>query len=84
MSINIKNREAESLLDELKRLTGRGTSSIVLDLLRREAALQRRLRNQGRLERQIRGLARRYAKRAGAGAPPHEAVIGYDENGLPE
>ena len=36
MSINIKNREAEALLAELKRRTGRGATDLLLELLRRE------------------------------------------------
>jgi hypothetical protein len=36
MSINIKNKEAERLLSEIKQKTGKGTSQVVLDLLRAE------------------------------------------------
>ncbi len=36
MSINIKNKEAERLLAELKARTGRGTTDLLLDLLRQE------------------------------------------------
>ena len=36
MSINIKNKEAERLLAEIKARTGRGTTDLLLDLLRRE------------------------------------------------
>lgn len=38
MSINVKNREAEALLEELKRRSGKGTTDLLLDLLRREKA----------------------------------------------
>ena len=38
MSINIKNKEAERLLAEIKQKTGKGTSQIVLELLRDERA----------------------------------------------
>jgi hypothetical protein len=38
VSINIKNKEAERLLAEIKQKTGRGTTDLLLDLLRRERA----------------------------------------------
>jgi hypothetical protein len=36
VSINIKNKEAEHLLAVLKDVTGKGTSQLILDLLRAE------------------------------------------------
>jgi hypothetical protein len=41
MSINIKNREAEALLGEIKVATGKGTTELLLELLRTEAGRQR-------------------------------------------
>ncbi len=38
MSINVKNPEAEHLVDELKRRSGKDTTDLLLDLLRREQA----------------------------------------------
>jgi hypothetical protein len=55
MSVNIKNREVETLLAELKQATGLGVSRIVLDLLRREADRVRRQRSVGVRRRRIVG-----------------------------
>ncbi len=59
MSINLKNREAEVLLAELKAATGKGTSQIVLELLRREAARQRRQAQLEERREKIKALAER-------------------------
>ena len=42
MAINLKNREAEQLLNALSRRTSLGKTKIVLDLLRAESARQER------------------------------------------
>ncbi len=83
MSVNIKNREVESLLAEIKSATGKGTSRIVLDLLRREAARLRRARGTGDRRREIEEITRRYSGRLPGHPASPEAIIGYDENGLP-
>ena len=36
MSIDVKNEEAERLVAELTKKTGKGTTDLLLDLLRRE------------------------------------------------
>lgn len=84
MSINIKNREAEALLAEVKRATGKGTSRIVLELLRREAARLRRQREVGARRRRIEAISRRYSARLPARPDSPEALVGYDRSGLPE
>lgn len=85
MSINVKNPEAEYLVDELKRRTGKDTTDLLLDLLRRE---------QARLDE---GVGQRIAKaRADTHAlverwnslpivdpRPIDEIVAYDENGLP-
>lgn len=83
MSVNIKNREVEALLAEIKKATGKGTSGIVLELLRREAARLRRLRSVGQRRRRIERIARRYSARLPARPATPEAIVGYDEDGLP-
>ena len=83
MSVNIKNREVESLLAEIKSATGKGTSRIVLDLLRREAARLRRARGTDDRRREIVEITRRYSGRLPAQPASPEAIVGYDENGLP-
>lgn len=84
MTVSIKNREAEALLAEIEAATGKGTSRIVLELLRDEA---RRLRRAGDVDlrrREIEEITRRYSTRLPARLPPPEAITGYDEWGLPE
>lgn len=83
VSINLKNREAEALLAELKAATGKGTSQIVLELLRKEAARQRRQAQVGARRKQIRKLAERYSARLPPDIATPDEIIGYDENGLP-
>jgi len=84
MSINIKNREAEALIAEIKTATGKGTSQIVVDLLRTEASRLRRIRDIERRRRRIKELARRYSARLPENPLSPDEIIGYDENGLPK
>jgi hypothetical protein len=85
MSINVKNAEAERLLAELKERTGRGTTDLLLDLLRREKA---------RLERDVEAEVARavedtlWLQETWSALPvidprPLGELIQYDENGLP-
>lgn len=83
MSINLKNREAEALLAELKAATGKGTSQIVLELLRKEAARQRRQNQLEERRQKIKKLAERYSARLQSNAATPDEIIGYDDNGLP-
>jgi hypothetical protein len=85
MSINIKNKEAESLLSELKARTGRGTTDLLLELLRQEKA---RL-DQG-FDREVadalesaRILRENWHKRPLVDPRPVDEILDYDENGLP-
>ena len=84
MSINIKNREAETLLGEIKAATGKGTTELLLELLRAEAGRQRRVRNIDERRRKLREICREAAAKLPANPPTPEEIIGYDENGLPE
>ena len=83
MPINIRNREVEQLVEELRQETGRGITEIVLDLLRREVARTRRLRDVDERRRRIESLAARYRARLPAQTETPEVIIGYDEHGLP-
>jgi hypothetical protein len=85
MSINIKNREAEELLAELKRRTGRGTTDLLLDLLRKEKA---RVDERQRAEMAAGLESAKTLQDAWRSLPaldprPLDEVIDYDENGLP-
>ena len=83
MSVNIKNREVEVLLGEIKAVTGKGTSRIVLELLRKEAERLRRARGIDDRRRRIEEIARRYSARLPARPAPPDEILGYDEHGLP-
>jgi hypothetical protein len=85
VSINIKNKEAERLLSEIKRKTGKGTSQVVLDLLRDEHS--RLTEDENRLVAEdLKWLEEWRAKIAAErrpDAPPIDEILQWDENGLP-
>jgi antitoxin VapB len=83
MAINIKNREAEALLAEIREATGKGTSQIVRELAQAEAQRLRRLRDIDERRRQIDEITRRAAAKIPPDAPTPDEIIGYDEHGLP-
>ena len=85
MSINVKNPEAEQLVAELKRHTGKGTTDFLLDLLRREKArveaeVQRRIASGLEADRR---LQEAWARLPVIDPRPLEEIVEYDENGLP-
>ena len=89
MSINIKNKEADRLLAELKKSTGKGASELILELLRAEQARLAARKPVAEEERIKRALeATREVQRLWRESPvidprtPDE-ILGYDENGLP-
>jgi hypothetical protein len=87
VSINIKNKEAERLLAELKARTGRGTTDLLLDLLRQEH--ERLTRDEARERRVQDGLEADQRFRESWNARPLvdprpiEEILAYDEDGLP-
>jgi hypothetical protein len=83
MAISIKNREAESLLQEIQAVTKRGKSQIVLDLLRHEVARLRRSHQFESRRQKLESIAERYAARLPQPSPLPDEIIGYDEKGLP-
>jgi antitoxin VapB len=83
MAISIKNREAETLLQEIQAVTKRGKSQIVLDLLRHEVARLRRSHQFESRRQKLESIAERYAARLPQPSPSPDEIIGYDDNGLP-
>jgi hypothetical protein len=85
MSINIKNKEADRLLSEIKQKTGKGTSQVVLDLLRAEhRRLDEKLRKQ--VAEDVEWLKQLRAKIQAEklpDAPPIDEILQWDEDGLP-
>jgi antitoxin VapB len=90
MSINIKNKEADRLLAELKNVTGKGASELVLDLLRKEHARVAAERpppvNEAEFERILaatREMQRLWRESPVVDPRSPDEILGYDENGLP-
>jgi len=83
MPVNIKNREVETLLAEIKAVTGKGASRIVLELLRKEAQRLLRARGTDGRRRKINEITRRYSARLPSHPVPAEEIVAYDEDGLP-
>jgi hypothetical protein len=89
MSINIKNKEAEALVAELKARTGKGTTDLLLDLLRREKDRlegDRRAAEERRIEQALaamRKLQDTWSKLPVIDPRPIEEILQFDEDGLP-
>jgi antitoxin VapB len=85
MSINIKNKEAEALVAELKARTGKGTTDLLLELLRRERD-RLKLMEHDEVQRALDDL--RWLQETWRSLPvvdprtPDE-ILQFDENGLP-
>jgi len=82
-SINIKNEEAASLVAELTAATGKGTTELILELLRHEAGSRRRFSNLPKRRKRIDAILRRARKKISKDAPPTEQLIQFDRHGLP-
>lgn len=83
MSINIKNREAELLLNRLTRARGKGKSELVLELLRQEASRQALLGDLAARKKKLDALTKRFARKAAADTRSIDELLGYGEDGLP-
>lgn len=85
MSLNIKNREAYDLANELARLTGQSLTAVVLDALRKQ---RKQVQQQQQKEKQVQELmaiAKRCAThiRRPVTALEHGDML-YDESGMPQ
>lgn len=85
MSINIKNREAQALVAELKAKTGQGATDLLLGLLRGEKA---RLDQDAGREIQEGFASARRLQEAWRALPvldsrPPDEILSYDKDGLP-
>jgi len=79
MAVDIKDRETEALLDEIRAATGREVGDVLRDLVRQEAERIRREREfQERLARPGE-ISRRAAAKIPKDAPSPDEIIGYDE-----
>ena len=82
-SINIKNEEAASLVAELTAATGKGTTELILELLRHEAESRRRFSKLPKRRNRIDAILRRARKKIPKDAPPTGQLIQFDRHGLP-
>ena len=83
-SINIKNDEAAALIAELTAETGKGTTELILQLLRQEAEHRRKLLDPGKRRKRVDAIIRSAGRKIAKAAPRTEALIRYDRNGLPK
>lgn len=79
MAVNIKNQRVEELLNQLRQITGQGSTEIVREALEVALQRQRQLRRQQRLQAELETLQ----QQASAVAQPFAAESLYDEQGLP-
>ena len=83
-SINIKNDEVAALMAELTAATGKGTTELILELLRQEAEHRRKFLDLDNRRKRINAIVRRARRKIAKNAPVTEALVEYDRNGLPK
>jgi hypothetical protein len=79
MAVNIKSARVDELLEQLRTLTGKGTTAIVRQALEQELQRQRRLRRSARLGNELSTLQ----ESASASARSFDSENLYDADGLP-
>jgi len=83
MALNIRNAEAEMLAAELAKRTGESKTEAVIKALRDRLARVRRERSKRPLADELEDIARHCADLPLLDSRPADAIIGYDEHGLP-
>jgi len=83
MALNIRNREAERLAEELARLTGETKTRAVTVALRDRLERVRRKRAGRRRARELEEIAAHCSSLPVRDARTPEEILGYDERGLP-
>jgi hypothetical protein len=81
--MDIKDRETEALLDEIRTAIGKEVDDILRDLARQEAERVRKERDIEERRRRINEITARTAARIPEDAPSPDEIVGYDERGLP-
>lgn len=82
MSLNIKSREADELVEALSRLTGESKTQAVIEALRERLERQQRLRDQATLTAELLEIGKRLASHQRRDTRDHGEFL-YDERGLP-
>lgn len=83
MALNIRNPETERLAAELARETGETKTEAVTKALRDRLNRLRRARAGRSLAEELDAIARHCAALPVLDARPADAILGYDERGLP-
>ena len=83
MALNIRHDETERLAAELARLTGETKTEAVRKAVQARLERIKRRRAKGRLAAEFDRIARRCAVRPVLDARCAEAILGYDDRGLP-
>lgn len=83
MALNIRNKEAEQLAEELARRTGETKTEAVIKALRDRLGRIRRQRPGRRLADQLDEIARSCARLPVLDRRRPDEILGYGEDGLP-
>jgi antitoxin VapB len=83
MALNIKDRETDGLVRRLARLTGESLTETIAKAVRERLEREQRRRGKAIDREEVLRIARRIASRPVRNDRPAEAIIGYDERGLP-
>ena len=83
MALNLRNPEAERLAAELARQTGESKTEAVTKALRERLERVRRERSQRRLADELEEIAEHCARLPVRDSRSADAILGYDEQGLP-
>ena len=82
MSLNIKNAEADRLVEMLSNLTGESKTQAVIRALQERIAREQRHRNREALSSELLAIGRRCAAYGRRDTTAHGELL-YDESGLP-
>jgi antitoxin VapB len=83
MALNIKDRETDGLVRRLARLTGESLTEAIAKAVRERLEREQRRRGKAIDRAEVLRIARRIASRPVRDDRSPEAIIGYDERGLP-
>ena len=83
MGLNIKNTETHRLAVQLAQLTGETLTRTVTIALQERLEREKRRRHRTGVAAALRQIARRCASRPLLDDRSPEAILGYDEHGLP-
>lgn len=83
MALNIRNPEAEALAEKLARLTGETKTRAVTDAIREKLERLTQQRSGRRLADELDEIARHCSRLPVRDARAPDAILGYDEQGVP-